>query len=83
VTRRVRLGINRPGTELLEDVLVTRHQDFIKGVGMRVTPRLLGQGLLASEGELWCRLARGFELKLLPTITLQPEDGVAVVIERR
>ena len=30
-----------------------------------------------------CRLARGFELKIRPTITLQPEHGVAVVIEKR
>ena len=42
----------------IEDVLVTRNQNFIKGVGMRVTPRLLGQGLLTSEGELWRRQRR-------------------------
>ncbi len=30
-----------------------------------------------------CRLAPGFELRLRPTITLQPKAGVAVIAERR
>jgi cytochrome P450 len=42
----------------IEDVLVTRNQNFIKGVGMRVNPRFFGQGLLTSEGELWRRQRR-------------------------
>ncbi|HEY6273847.1 MAG TPA: cytochrome P450 [Terriglobales bacterium] len=43
---------------LIEDVLVTRNQNFIKGVGMRVSPRFFGMGLLTSEGELWRRQRR-------------------------
>lgn len=42
----------------IEDVLVTRNQNFIKGMGMRVNPRFFGQGLLTSEGELWRRQRR-------------------------
>ena len=44
--------------DYIEDVLVTRNQDFIKGVGMRLNPRLFGQGLLTSEGGLWRRQRR-------------------------
>jgi cytochrome P450 len=44
--------------DYIEDVLVTRNQNFIKGVGMRVNPRFFGQGLLTSEGELWRRQRR-------------------------
>jgi cytochrome P450 len=44
--------------DYVEDVLVTRNQNFIKGVGMRVSPRFFGQGLLTSEGELWRRQRR-------------------------
>jgi len=42
----------------IEDVLVSRNQNFIKGVGTRVNPRLFGQGLITSEGELWRRQRR-------------------------
>ena len=42
----------------IEDVLVTRNQNFIKGAGMRVNPRFFGKGLLTSEGELWRRQRR-------------------------
>ena len=44
--------------DYIEDVLVTRNQSFIKGVGMRVNPRFFGRGLLTSEGELWRRQRR-------------------------
>jgi hypothetical protein len=30
-----------------------------------------------------CRLARGFELKLRPTISLQPDHGIAIAMEKR
>jgi cytochrome P450 len=42
----------------IEDVLVTRNHNFVKGMGMRVNPRLFGKGLLTSEGELWRRQRR-------------------------
>jgi cytochrome P450 len=42
----------------IEDVLISRNQNFTKGVGTRVNPRLFGQGLITSEGELWRRQRR-------------------------
>jgi cytochrome P450 len=52
-----RILLNSP--ELIEHVLVVQHQKFIKGVLLRLTAqRLLGQGLLTSEGELWRRQRR-------------------------
>jgi cytochrome P450 len=44
--------------DYIEDVLVTRNHNFVKGMGERVNPRLFGQGLLTSEGELWRRQRR-------------------------
>jgi len=44
--------------DYIEDVLVTRNHNFVKGVGMRMNPRFFGQGLLTSEGELWRRQRR-------------------------
>ena len=41
--------------DYIEDVLVTRNHNFVKGMGMRVNRRFFGQGLLTSEGELWRR----------------------------
>src|SRR5215469_18767877 len=41
--------------DYVEDVLVTRNHNFVKGMGMRVNRRFFGQGLLTSEGELWRR----------------------------
>jgi len=48
--------LTRP--DYIEDVLVTRNNSFVKGVGLRVSPRFFGQGLLTSEGELWRRQRR-------------------------
>lgn len=59
---RFRLGrdnavlLNDP--ELIRDVLVTHDRKFSKGPGLRVAERLLGQGLLTSEGELHRRQRR-------------------------
>jgi cytochrome P450 len=44
--------------DYIEDVLVTRNYNFVKGVGMRMSPRFFGKGLLTSEGELWRRQRR-------------------------
>jgi len=44
--------------DYIEDVLVTRNYNFVKGMGMRVNPRFFGQGLLTSEGDLWRRQRR-------------------------
>lgn len=37
----------------IEQVLVTDHQNFTKSMDYRALSRVLGQGLLTSEGELW------------------------------
>jgi cytochrome P450 len=44
--------------EMIKDVLVTHHQNFIKGRGLEMTKRLLGEGLLTSEGEFHQRQRR-------------------------
>jgi cytochrome P450 len=41
--------LNHP--EYIEDVLVTNHKNFIKSRGLQVSKRLLGSGLLTSEGD--------------------------------
>jgi len=43
---------------LIEQVLVTDSASFIKGRVVRANHRLLGNGLLASEGEAWLRQRR-------------------------
>ena len=40
--------LNHP--DLVKDVLVTRHENFIKGRALQRSKRLLGEGLLTSEG---------------------------------
>jgi cytochrome P450 len=44
--------------ELIRDVLVTHDRRFSKGPGLRVAERLLGKGLLTSEGEFHKRQRR-------------------------
>ena len=41
--------INHP--DYIEDVLVTNYKNFIKSKGLQVSRRLLGNGLVTSEGE--------------------------------
>jgi cytochrome P450 len=48
--------INHP--ELIQDVLVTHHRSFIKSRALQAARRLLGVGLLTSEGELHLRQRR-------------------------
>lgn len=50
------LFINNP--KLIEQVLVTANKSFRKPRPLRMNPRLLGQGLLSSEGEFWLRQRR-------------------------
>lgn len=55
--RGSRILLNSP--ESIEQVLVVQHQKFTKGVLLQlVARRLLGRGLLTSEGELWRRQRR-------------------------
>lgn len=49
-------GLNRP--DLIEDVLVTHHRNFVKSRGLRYAKRILGEGLLTSEGEFHLRQRR-------------------------
>ncbi len=52
-----RILINHP--DLIEDILVRMPQKFDKGPGIKgAAKRLLGEGLLTSEGELWRRQRR-------------------------
>jgi cytochrome P450 len=48
--------INHP--ELIQDVLVTHHRCFVKSRALQVARRLLGDGLLTSEGDLHLRQRR-------------------------
>ena len=48
--------LNHP--DYVKDVLVTHHQNFIKGRALQRTKRLLGEGLLTSEGEFHRRQRR-------------------------
>jgi len=48
--------INHP--DLIKDVLVTNHQNFMKGLALQRAKRLLGEGLLTSEGDFHVRQRR-------------------------
>src|SRR4051794_2629784 len=44
--------------DAIESVLVTQARNFIKHFGLRMTPLVLGKGLLTSEGDFWLRQRR-------------------------
>jgi cytochrome P450 len=44
--------------DAIEQVLVARSRDFVKSPGVRLLSRLLGEGLLLSEGDTWLRQRR-------------------------
>jgi cytochrome P450 len=44
--------------DAIEEVLVTRHRDFIKSRGVRLMRAFLGDGLFTAEGDLWLRQRR-------------------------
>jgi cytochrome P450 len=44
--------------DAIEEVLVTRNRDFVKSPGVRLLSRVLGDGLLLSEGGVWLRQRR-------------------------
>ena len=48
--------LNHP--DLIKDVLVTNHQNYMKGLVLQRAKRLLGEGLLTSEGEFHRRQRR-------------------------
>jgi cytochrome P450 len=51
--------VNHP--DLIKDVLVTRHANFVKGRSMQFAKRVLGEGLLTSEGDFHLRQRRLIE----------------------
>src|SRR5713226_6382407 len=57
-----RLGIRRcvlvNHPDLIEEVLVTNARNFIKHFALRMSPVVLGRGLLTSEGDFWLRQRR-------------------------
>src|ERR687884_2186253 len=48
--------INNP--HYMEDILIRNHKNFIKSRGLQVSKRLLGEGLVTSEGEYHDRQRR-------------------------
>lgn len=48
--------LNHP--DYVKEVLVTNHQNFMKGLALQRAKRLLGEGLLTSEGEFHRRQRR-------------------------
>jgi cytochrome P450 len=50
------LVLNHP--DLIEEALVTKQRNFVKGYFYRILGPLLGNGLLTSEGDFWLRQRR-------------------------
>jgi cytochrome P450 len=48
--------LNHP--DLVKDVLVTNHQNFIKGEAVRFNRRIFGNGLITNEGSSWLQQRR-------------------------
>lgn len=44
--------------DLIEEVVVTQNQNFVKHFALRLNPLVLGKGLLTSEGDFWLRQRR-------------------------
>jgi cytochrome P450 len=53
--RRVYLVVH---PDAIEEVLATHSRHFIKHFALRLNPRVLGKGLLTSEGDFWLRQRR-------------------------
>jgi cytochrome P450 len=86
---RLRLGhhriylVNHP--DAIEEVLVTKSRNFIKHFALRLTPALLGNGLLLSEGDFYLRQRRMIQPSLnrtrlgcyVPIIVQATENALA------
>jgi cytochrome P450 len=57
--------INNP--EQIENILITDHKNFIKSKGLQVSKRLLGEGLVTSEGEYHDKQRRIIQPAFHPT----------------
>ena len=70
--------VNEP--DFIEHILVTRHQNYVKGPLVRqILQQLLGNGLLTSEGDFWRRQRR----IMAPAFHHQHLAKAAVVMARR
>ena len=58
--------LNNP--DFIEDVLVKNHKNFKKSRGLQVSKRLLGEGLVTSEGEYHDRQRRIIQPAFLPNL---------------
>jgi cytochrome P450 len=58
--------LNNPN--YIEDVLIRNHKNFIKSRGLQVSKRLLGEGLVTSEGEYHDRQRRIIQPAFHPTL---------------
>jgi cytochrome P450 len=73
--------INHP--DIIEDVLVTSHRNFVKGRTLRANRLLLGNGLLTSEGSFWLRQRRLCQPAFLRTRVGAYGDTMVAYAERR
>lgn len=69
--------LNHP--DLVEEVLVAKHRSFVKSPALRNARRLLGNGLLTGEGDLWRRQRRLMQ----PTFHRQQVAGYGQVMVER
>src|SRR5919202_5771498 len=64
--------INNP--HYMEDILIRNHKNFIKSRGLQVSKRLLGQGLVTSEGEYHDKQRRIIQPAFHPTLIKKYAD---------
>jgi cytochrome P450 len=64
--------INNP--HYIEDILIRNHKNFIKSRGLQVSKRLLGEGLVTSEGEYHDRQRRIIQPAFHPTLIKKYAD---------
>src|SRR5918911_3541710 len=64
--------INNP--HYMEDILIRNHKNFIKSRGLQVSKRLLGEGLVTSEGEYHDRQRRIIQPAFHPTLIKKYAD---------
>jgi cytochrome P450 len=71
--------INNP--HYIEDVLIRNHKNFIKSRGLQVSRRLLGEGLLTSEGEYHDRQRRIIQPAFHPSLIKKYGEVITVYAE--
>jgi cytochrome P450 len=71
--------INNP--YYIEDVLIRNHKNFIKSRGLQVSRRLLGEGLVTSEGEYHDRQRRIIQPSFHPSLIKKYGELITVYAE--